>query len=562
MYARKLSFLGAMALLVLAGCQTDSRLLAPADRALNSIPEEQCQADPTCGPGVDGTIHDGSGNGQLAEPLGDPSPGAAGIWLGNNVSGRSCYANYNGNVIDADQDWLDDQCEYELAKAFAPAVGMSPSDGCPGGEPYWAAKYFPNTQYGTGEFVRIAYMPGYYADCRSGGHKGDSEFIMVGIHHNPSTRHWEVKEMYFSAHAVIIEHFWEVYKIFGNSSEYITNPNQLEYPSGRSLSYPRVWVARGKHANYKSQSACNSGSVFNYDDCSNNVPAGRLRIYRHRNAGSRYVNFLSGCVASQNPLYYQNGRRECYYNSEKFKGWQVSGESGVTPYASFLHSVVFECYDYTYTFQGTCYYGGGPNPPSSTVMTGVIDGPKAVTAYQSYSWSSFVTGGTTPYRYEWWRRYNSSPTGTLVGTGSGWSGTVDRCEGFTLTMKVWSTDGQHKSYDHAVPSVTCPPPPLSVSITGPGTISQKGTYTYTTSVTGGQGPSFTWSERFCDDEGSTGCSPWSSQTNGTSSYTRVLSPDCTGTGTRTFQLQVVVRNPGGSEASDQVTTYLCNVPIA
>jgi hypothetical protein len=227
-----------------------------------------------------------------------------------------------------------------------------------------------------------------------------------------------------------------------------------------------------------------------------------MRVYKHRNVGSRFLDRFPNGVASLNPLFSQNGRREYFYTSQKFRGWQTTGD-GVTPYATFLYSLFFERYDYTYVFGGgTWYLGPGPNRPSRTKLTGVIDGPRQVTAYQSYSWTSFVTGGQLGYRAEWWRKYPSQSTATLVATSTNgsdpftagsWTATVDRCENFTLTLKIWSADGQYWYDNHDV-AVTCPPPPLTAYISGPGFITQKGTYTWTAMPSGGSGGyTYSWS---------------------------------------------------------------------
>lgn len=545
----------ALAVAALYGC-ADAGLLATPDgpSAATYIPEEPCQADPECGTGVDGTIHDGTGNGVLPNVAGDPSPGAAGVWLGDRLSARWCYANYNSWVTDADQDWLDDTCEYELAKAFAPAVAMSAQEACGLGEPYWAAKYFPNlSPYETGEFVRIAYMPSYYRDCGTAGHWGDSEFIMIGIHHNPATRHWEVKEMYTSAHAGTIT----------NSSEYTGDPGKLQYPSGRPLTYPRVWVAKDKHANYRTQGECNAGALW-FDDCDDNTTRGRLRVLKHRNVGSRFVDFFPSCAASQNPLYYQNGRTECFYTSRKFEGWQVSGEEGVTPYRNFLVNFTFDCFDFTYDFQSCPWWGPGPTPPSSTRMTGVVNGPTQVSAQQSYSWTNFVTGGVTPYQFEWYRQYGTatpvlvaSSSSSIVGSSGGMTMFVDACQNFTLILKIRSADGQTWEDRHDVAVTTCPPPPLGVSISGPYGITQKATYTYTSSVSGATSVTYDWQERTCEDSAGQNCTAWSGFNITQSTYTRVLSPDCSGTGQRNFQLKLVVRASDGRTATDTHQTGLC-----
>jgi hypothetical protein len=509
-------------------------------------------SDDYCGP-TDGTVHDATGNGTIPTVAGDTSPGAAGIWLGNKVSRGWCYANYNTLVNDTDDDWLDDECEFQLAKAFAPVFAISPSDGCPGGEPYWAAKYYPNGFAGWGDFVRIAYMPAYYRDCGATPHAGDSEFIMVGVQFNPNTRHWESREAYFSAHAGTPN----------NASDYIRDRNDLEYPV-RSLAYPRIWIARNKHGNYRTRSECNNRAIFD-DNCSDNQNVGRLRIYRSRNVGSRFVDKFPNGVISQNPQWSLSGKKEYFYTSVRFGGWQPAA-TGASPYRSFLGYYVFECYDYTYTFTGgTCWGGPGPSPPTSTILTGVIDGPTSVTAYQSYTWTSFVTGGTLPYRAEWWRKYASASTATLLSTSTGnfstagsLTRTVDRCENFTLTIKIWSANNQFWSDDHPVTIGTCPPPPLSASISGPSGISVKGTYTFSAVLTNFTGPSYTWSERYCDDWAGTACDPWRALINMGASFQRVLGPMCGVRQEDNFQLRLVVRNSDGRTVTTTKKTALCN----
>jgi hypothetical protein len=411
-----------------------------------------------------GDVHDGGGVGSVVVVPGDPSPGAPGIWLGNAYSAQSCYADYNYPITDSDHDWLDDECEFQLARAFAPAMAISPGDYCPGGEPYWTAKYFDNQQpYNWGAFVRIGYMPGYYQDCGALGHAGDSEFMMLAVKYNTTTRHWEAWEAYMSAHE----------GTFNAASDYTPNPSRLllEFPT-RSLAYPRVWIARGKHGFYRTRNECDTRALFN-DTCPDNVVMGRMRVYRFRNAGSAFVdNFPAGVLSDDLDLRNLVGRREYFYNSHAFGGWQPAA-SGVTPYATMLGGYFFEKYDYSYAFTGgTWYLGPGYNGgPTSTYFTTVFDGPSTVTAYQNATWTSFATGGTLPLRAEWWRKYTSQPAATLVGTSTGsgtsvgsFTGATDRCENFSLTLKAYSALNTLATRTENV-TVTCAPPPPPVQLT-------------------------------------------------------------------------------------------------
>ena len=122
---------GCIATFTLISC--DRQLQAPDLDPSFGIQQDKdyCQTDPECGGGTNGLIHDQSSSGTLVEPPYDPSPGANGIWLGNTVTGNVCYKNYNASIIDNDGDWLDDNCEYQLAKAFAPSVNMYAYEACP-----------------------------------------------------------------------------------------------------------------------------------------------------------------------------------------------------------------------------------------------------------------------------------------------------------------------------------------------------------------------------------------------------------------------------------------------
>lgn len=91
---------------------------------------------------------------------------------------------------------------------------------------------------------------------------------------------------------------------------------------------------------------------------------------------------------------------------------------------------------------------------------------------------------------------------------------------------------------------------LSLYMTGPGYIPAKAKYTYTAVHSDFVAPTFTWSERFCDDWSGTSCSSWATITGLQETFNRVLGKDCSGTGEKTFEVRVVVRNSDGRELSD------------
>jgi hypothetical protein len=270
------------------------------------------------------------------QAAGDPYPNDGGIYLGSAVSPSACFADQNSSVNsqDADHDWISDSCELELARAFAPLWKMSRQDQCLGGEPYWAVKYFPPN------LVRIAYMPAYYKDCGSFGHSGDSEFVMVEVSYAPSIQHWMYNQMYLSAHhGTITDH-----------SAWV-GMTETEF-SWKFRAHPTVWVAIGKHADYKSFSDCSSfADVLDQCDWSSQ-DAFRFPIDASHNVGSRFTAFKD-CVYSAS---YPSSAYECFWTEKSFRGWQtvISGDAPQS-YRSWLISDKFEYTDALFT-------DGGPGP--------------------------------------------------------------------------------------------------------------------------------------------------------------------------------------------------------
>ncbi len=275
-------------------------------------------------------------NDLLYEAPWDPSPGSAGIWLGGDVTPSTCFNDRTPWIADADSDWLDDHCELELAKGFAPRWSMGIQEKCGDGEPAWAAKYFPASGA-----VRLAFMPAYYDDCGvpafgfGGGHHGDSELAMVEVGFNPGTQHWEFRQMWLSAH------YDTAGQGAGDRSQWV-NPADASF-TRRYLGHPYIAVSANKHAMYKSDSKCNNtfaGENNEGDWCySSQYTPFRFHIDPARNAGSRHRD-LMGCVGSIK-RFAGNGRAECFYTRQTFAGWNA-GTAGQTPYSAILKSDKFE----------------------------------------------------------------------------------------------------------------------------------------------------------------------------------------------------------------------------
>ncbi|MEX2281938.1 MAG: hypothetical protein WEE89_05605 [Gemmatimonadota bacterium] len=210
-------------------------------------------------------------------PFGDPSPGSAGIFLGSSMSYSACTST---SINDVDNDGLDDFCEFQIALSFRPTISTNPYDEDITREPYWAA-------IDAGTEIRVAYLPSYHFDNGNefsgicdfetwgfcAGHFGDSEFTIAHIGYNPSTQHWLLNRLYTSAH-------WGT---IGNSSVW-SDSTQVEYPQ-KTRWWPRVYVARDKHANYRSRSTCNAGGLET-DSCEENIDTDRLTVLEYRNVGS------------------------------------------------------------------------------------------------------------------------------------------------------------------------------------------------------------------------------------------------------------------------------------
>jgi hypothetical protein len=256
----------------------------------------------------------------------DPNPSAPGVFLGSGVTDEVCFGSAQ---TDNDQDGLSTFCEKNLAAAFAPELWYASND-LVGREPHWVAKPVAAGS----STVRIAYLLSYYDDggttsplCDNSfgdgpcsGHFGDSELIALDVDYDPDTSHWVLATAYYSAHENT-----NTYSR-GWSNAY---PTQLTYPSHPGA-YPRSWVAFGKHANYGSQSECDSGGFLGFDHCSLANTAARVSAGQNLNLGSRNVHTSAqDCMLSSDPIKVQMGVIECYWTTRRFSGW-----SGAIPDAT------------------------------------------------------------------------------------------------------------------------------------------------------------------------------------------------------------------------------------
>lgn len=268
----------------------------------------------------------------------DPNPTAPGVFLSSAVTPDMCF---DGGYTDADHDLLGDKCERDIAMAFAPELKYWNYD-VVGREPRWVARPI---EEGGQLIVYVGYLLSYYRDagnssfgCQTfpflepscNGHNGDSEAIWLKAYYDAETQHWVLHQARYSQHAGE--------GVFNRGSNPF--PPQLIYPD-HAGSYPRAYVSIGKHANYQSIDACNSGGFGNSDTCDGVNTTARVFVSASRDIGSRNTHTYSqDCSYSQDPgyLYYNGGREECYWTLRDFQGWIPDSVGGPpsSPYSTIL----------------------------------------------------------------------------------------------------------------------------------------------------------------------------------------------------------------------------------
>jgi len=330
--ARALFRLLAISTLLNAACSGD-RTTAPTSPDFVVGPNQTCNPDlGDCGGGGGGGGGSGGGGGTT-----DPNPSAPGYWLGVNTGPSRCYSATGAGINDLDHDHFDEWCEALIAQRFAPLLRFSPYDCNVGMEPRWAANYFPSQQV-----VRVGYLLSYYKDCgqdaslcswSSGvpeseclGHQGDSEFVIVDISWDDATQHWRVNKAFLSAH-------FDEPPVAGIATDYseVVSWSALSFPD-KSRGYITSWVAKGKHGNYKSQAACNSGGIAAMDDCtqhSSQYVASRVDVWINRNVGSPTAHLIDCTEAVGVEAPFRPGT-ECYWTSPRFQGWYVESDGSVS----------------------------------------------------------------------------------------------------------------------------------------------------------------------------------------------------------------------------------------
>jgi hypothetical protein len=258
----------------------------------------------------------------------DPDPDAPGYFIGLDYNMDQCRQSN-----DFDDDGFDDNCEYRIARRFAPMLATHPGDYV-SREPYWAATYVADTPTpGTQPGIKVMALFGYHADYGTDlpfpfemTHSGDSEFVVLWITYHSQSKHWMTNFAFYASH------HGETFPPCTEND--FTGPGRsLEYPE-KYLGYPRVWVAYRSHASSPTASKCDDGAAFGWDNCDYNVDDERVAVSHLRNLGSGSSPFRN-CMSSENPISFPGA--ECFWQpGYEFCGWDLDRTDCATPYADHL----------------------------------------------------------------------------------------------------------------------------------------------------------------------------------------------------------------------------------
>lgn len=163
---------------------------------------------------------------------------------------------------------------------------------------------------------------------------------MLDIKFEDITEHWVLVKAHMSRHES-----WDTYW-----ADSVFPTADLFYPDV-NLGYPRIWVARQKHANYPSDSACDDGGptlpfplsllVAGIDDCNSTRPK-RPDRFDAWNLGSYDIHQPSqDCYQTITTIQAYQGQTECYWSDTlHFRGW-VTAAPNSDPYIDQLGDAAF-----------------------------------------------------------------------------------------------------------------------------------------------------------------------------------------------------------------------------
>lgn len=213
--------------------------------------------------------------------------------------GDNCW----GTGTDADQDGLNDDCEYQLAYWFMPLFWFDSGESGYGRRPHFAVK----NQSFSSRTLQIFYLDTFFDDTGvTTGHDGDPEFQLLEVHY--SGGRWYLDWAYLSAHrkSACDSSAWYAY----SQLEYDTTTDSRNAYRG----WPTLYVAEDKHATYNSLGTCDNG-CFYQDYCSRHASQylDSTDQLVSRNVGSTTVQLINQIVF--------NGKTERLLDDAEFKGW-------------------------------------------------------------------------------------------------------------------------------------------------------------------------------------------------------------------------------------------------
>lgn len=219
---------------------------------------------------------------------------------------------------DSDADGLRDSCEYEIAQAFRPGLRFDLGERWGTRDPYWSVRrsnYYPNA-------LSVFYAIGYHRDNGDvifglESHDGDSEFLVIAVSDitGGGGGRWALETVTYSAH-------WHSFWDRTDEQRYYET---VFWSDGTYRGRPRSYVAESKHANYRSQSVCNSRGD-NCDPSSGDLP---VEVRVERNLGNMWATgaplFTNPCSGT---LYATQPYTECFWTDDTFRGWRTENGSG------------------------------------------------------------------------------------------------------------------------------------------------------------------------------------------------------------------------------------------
>lgn len=239
-----------------------------------------------------------------------------GAYLSSSVTWSNCVNVASG---DEDADDIRDGCEYELAHAFRPIIWFDFNEELEARQSYWAVQQADNVPE-----LSIFYAPAYYDDAT---HAGDSEFIWLTVEYVDGR--WYLNTATYSAH----------WRSCCNDRTATYSYTDLEWPD-RHRGKPAVYASENKHANYNTESECDTlaedcGSAFGEE----------MDVLEGRNLGEAGCctdwggRQLVDCVASSRS-YSNHGHAldgtECFWSDgDSFDGWHNYSDD-ILPYRESL----------------------------------------------------------------------------------------------------------------------------------------------------------------------------------------------------------------------------------